>query len=339
MDANLANKMDLRRIQITGGSSFMITLPKDWADSVGLKKNDAIGLQPQSDGSLILYPRGEQSSSSNSVKYINADEISDRDFLYRMLLGAYIAGHDSIILRSQTSLSSMATNTASTFAQIAIGLEIMEENDDSIVINDLMDQSEMKPNKSIERMKVLVRNMLNDTMDGLETRDVSLLEGMNDRDREVDRIDWLISRQVNIHQKDITISRRMGMNLCEITRCNSISRSLERIGDHAVLLASNLKPLIDDPNGLDKDIVSTGRKAVALMVDSVGTWSKKDMVAANECIERGEKLVEKSKQISDSAYHLTGKAAMASELIAGSVKRIAEYSMDIGEVAINSSMD
>ena len=68
----------------------------------------------------------------------------------------------------------------------------------------------MKPNNSIERMKVLVRNMLNDTMDGLESRDASLLEGMSDRDREVDRIDWLISRQVNIHQKDITISRRMG---------------------------------------------------------------------------------------------------------------------------------
>lgn len=317
----------------------MITLPKDWADSVGLKKNDTIGLQPQPDGSMVLYPGGDQSASATSVKYIDADGITNRDFLYRMLVGAYIAGHDSIVLRSETSLSSMAANTASSFSQTAIGLEIMEENDDSIIINDLMDQGEMKPTKSIERMKVLVRNMLNDTMDSLESRDVSLLEGMSDRDREVDRIDWLISRQVNIHQKDITISRRMGMNLCEITRCNSISRSLERIGDHAVLLASNLKQFIDEPNNLDNEILTTGRKAVTLMVDSVGTWSKKDMSSANECIEHGEKLVSKSREISDSAYSLTGESAMAAELIAGSVKRIAEYSMDIAEIAINSAMD
>lgn len=317
----------------------MITLPKDWADSVGLKKNDIIGLQPQSDGSIVLYPGGEQSAAATSVKCINADGITDRDFLYRMLVGAYIAGHDSIILKSESSLSSMAANTASSFSQIAIGLEIMEENDDSIVINDLMDQAEMKPNKSIERMKVLVRNMLNDTMDGLESREVALLDGMSERDREVDRIDWLISRQVNIHQRDITISRRMGTNLCEITRCNSISRSLERIGDHAVLLSSNLRPFIDDPNGLDNDILTTGRNAIKLMVDSVGTWSKKDMYAANECIERGEMLVSKSREISDSAYRFTGKSAMAAELIAGSVKRIAEYSMDISEIAINSAMD
>lgn len=339
MDTSPARKMDLRRIQITGGSSFMITLPKDWADSVGLKKNDTVGLQPQPDGSMVLYPGGEQSPSASSVKYIDVDSITDRDFLYRMLVGAYIAGHDSIVLRSSTILSSMAASTASAFAQTAIGLEIMEENDDSIVINDLMDQGEMKPNKSIERMKVLVRNMLNDTMDGLESRDPSLLEGMSDRDREVDRIDWLISRQVNIHQKDITISRRMGMNLCEISRCSGISRALERIGDHGVLLATNLKPLIDDPTKLDEEILSTGRKAIALVVDSVGTWSKKDMLAANECIERGEELVARSKEISDSADELTGKPAMAAELIAGSVKRIAEYSMDISEIAINSTMD
>ncbi|MDO5853365.1 MAG: phosphate uptake regulator PhoU [Thermoplasmata archaeon] len=331
--------MDLRKIQITGGSSFMITLPKDWADSVGLRKNDTVGLQPQPDGSMVIYPGGEQSAGVGSVKTIDAMGINDRDFLYRMLVGAYIAGHDSIVLKSESGLSSMAASTASSFAQTAIGLEIMEENDDSIVIKDLMDQGEMKPAKSVERMKVLVRNMLNDTMDGLERKDVSLLSGMSDRDREVDRIDWLISRQVNIHQKDITISRRMGMDLCEIARCSSISRSLERIGDHAVLLATNLRPLIDDPTSLDDEILATGRDVVTLMVESVGTWTDRDMNRANRCIESGEKLVARSKEISEMADELSGKPAMAAELIAGSVKRVAEYSMDIAEIAINSAMD
>ena len=266
------SSVDLRRIQITGGSSFMITLPKDWADSVGLKKNDTVGLQPQPDGSMVIYPGGEQAAIAGSTKVIDADGITDRDYLYRQLVGAYIAGHDVIELRSEGELSSMAASTASSgayiaghdvielrsegelssmaastassFTQTAIGLEILEESDNRIVIKDLMDQGEIKPAKSVERMKVLVRNMLNDVLEALEQRDPKLLDGMSDRDREVDRIDWLISRQVNIHQKDITISRRMGMDLCEITRCGSVSRSIERIGDHAVLLASNLKPLV-----------------------------------------------------------------------------------------------
>lgn len=339
MDVNGSGKMELRRVQVTGGSSFMITLPKNWADSVGLKRNDTVGLQTQPDGSLVIHPAGEQNGTDSSVKTIDVKGITDRDLLYRMLVGAYIAGHDSIVLKCESGLSSMVANTASAFAQTAIGLEIMEESDDSIEIKDLMDQLEMRPAKSVERMKVLVRNMLNDTMDGLENKDPSDLEGMADRDREVDRLDWLISRQVNIHQKDITISRRMGMELCEVARCGSISRSLERIGDHAVLLATNLRPLIDDPTELDDEILDTGRSVITLMVDSVGTWSGRDMIKANACIERGETLVARSKEISSMADRLTGKPAMAAELIAGSVKRVAEYSMDIAEIAINSVMD
>ena len=75
------------------------------------------------------------------------------------------------------------------------------------------------------------------------------------------------------------------------------------------------------------------------MVDSVGTWSSKDMAKANNCIERGEMLVQRSLEISKMADELTGKPALAAELISGSVKRVAEYSMDIAEIAINSAMD
>lgn len=334
------SSVDLRRIQITGGSSFMITLPKDWADSVGLKKNDTVGLQPQPDGSMVIYPGGEQAAIAGSTKIIDADDITDRDYLYRQLVGAYIAGHDVIELRSDGELSSMVASTASSFTQTAIGLEILEESENSIVIKDLMDQGEIKPAKSVERMKVLVRNMLNDVLDALEQKDPKIIDGMSDRDREVDRLDWLISRQVNIHQKDITISRRMGMDLCEITRCGSVSRSIERIGDHAVLLASNLKPIIEaKPTEVDDRILSTGRDVVTLFTDSVGTWSNRNMETANKCIERGEKLVERSKEIGDLDGTVDEKTAMAAELISGSVRRVAEYSMDIAEIAINSAMD
>lgn len=318
----------------------MITLPKDWADGIGLKKNDSIGLQPQPDGSLVLYPGGNESTASASTKVIDADGVSDRDYLYRQLVGAYIAGHDVIEIRSNTNLSSIVASTASSFTQTSIGLEIMEESDDVIVIKDLMDQNEIKPVKSVERMKVMVRNMLNDVLDCIQSKDIETLSMMNDRDREVDRLDWLISRQVNIHQKDITISRRMGTNLCEITRCALVSRAIERIGDHAVLLASNLVPLIEsDSTIVDDRILSTGRDVVQLFTDSVSTWVNRDMDTANRCIERGKVLVGKSKEIVSTDDGLDEKTAMAAELISASVKRVAEYSMDISEVAINSAMD
>ena len=64
----------------------MITLPKDWADTVGLKKNDTVGLQPQPDGSLVLYPRGSESTAAISTKVIDTDgyaaQTPDRSMLW-----------------------------------------------------------------------------------------------------------------------------------------------------------------------------------------------------------------------------------------------------------------
>ena len=46
----------IRKVQVTGGSSFMVTLPKDWATKVELKDKDHMLIQEQPDGSLVLRP-------------------------------------------------------------------------------------------------------------------------------------------------------------------------------------------------------------------------------------------------------------------------------------------
>ena len=318
----------------------MVTLPKEWAETVGIRKNASVGLQPQSDGSLVIYPENSGTVQTQSTKVIDVTDMEDMTLFYRQLIGAYIAGHGTIEIRSDTCIQTAVTSVASNFVQIAIGLEILEEDDTHIIIKDLINQDELKPIKSVERMKILVRNMLNDVLNALDRKDPKYLEDMDNRDREVDRLNWLIARQVNIHQKDVTISRRQGVDILTISRCGTVSKTLERIGDHAIVLTNNLRPLIDDDstNLVDSEIVATGRNVVTLFSESIATWISKDMSAANECIMKGEELVSKAISISRMSENLSGKGAIAARIIAESVKRIAEYSMDISEMAINAAM-
>lgn len=328
--------MELRRIQITGGSSFMVTLPKDWADSVGLKKNDTVSLTPQSDGSLSIRVGNSESSEKRSAITIEVDASTDTEFLYRKLIGAYIAGHDSIILTSKEDIPGFIAEVASSFTQTSIGLEIMDESERSIVIKDLMYPGEIKPSKSVERMKVLTRNMINDVITSAEKGTVGTLTSMNDRDREVDRINWLISRQMNMHMTDLTLSSKTEMTLCEITSCNLVSRCIERIGDHAVILSKHAIKALEEDSEIDSSIIAIGKEILQLFISSVDTWNKKDMVAANECIVKANNLIEDSIK----TYRRTKKDIdSAIDVILASMRRIAEYSIDIAEIAINSSMD
>jgi len=46
--------MEIRKVQFTGGSSYVITLPKEWIEREKIKKNDPIGVEIQPDGTLLV---------------------------------------------------------------------------------------------------------------------------------------------------------------------------------------------------------------------------------------------------------------------------------------------
>lgn len=319
----------------------MVTLPKEWAESVKLKKNDPVSMCVLPDGSLVLFPNGMSSDLKYTTREINADDIKDRDFLYRQMVGAYIAGHRRIRVSSESVLKSSAVDAVTSFTQTAIGLEIVEEDDDYILIEDLINHSEIRPSKSIERMKVLVRNMIADVFESAFTGDLGPISNMDARDVEIDRIHWLISRQCSIHQKDVTLTRKVNMTLGEVTRCLSVSRIMERIGDHTVLVSKNLLELKSEggTDSLDDDLRSVGTEMLKLFNDSVASWTDKDMDLAENCIKSGKMLAENIKTMFKIDAESDIGLVSATNLIAESSKRIAEYCVDISELTINAAMD
>ena len=145
----MRNVMEIRRIQITGGSSFMITLPKNWAESRGLKKNDPLMVVPQPDGSLLISADGEE-STKESVKTLRTGDFDTPGALYRCMIGAYIAGHGQISVESDNPIEGAYLEAVSEFTQTSIGMEIVEEEEGRILIKDLIDHSEVKPQKNVK---------------------------------------------------------------------------------------------------------------------------------------------------------------------------------------------
>jgi len=56
--------MEIRRVQMTGGSSYVVTLPKEWISEMRIKKNDPVGLIVQPDGTLIVSKKQRTNRSS-----------------------------------------------------------------------------------------------------------------------------------------------------------------------------------------------------------------------------------------------------------------------------------
>ena len=204
--------IETRKVQKTGGSSYIISLPKVWIDKHGVKKNDTLGILSQPDGNLLITPQID-SEKATKTKEIIVEDYEDENFLFRILIGTYIMGFSKILIKSSTKFEPSIRDCINKFTQIAIGPEVVEESNNFIVIKDLLNPTEMPFEKTIKRMYILVHDMHEDAIKAFENGDKKLAEEVIKRDNDVDRLHWLIGRQSHIVMRDIILCQKMGLTL------------------------------------------------------------------------------------------------------------------------------
>ncbi|HDS59902.1 MAG TPA: phosphate uptake regulator PhoU [Thermoplasmatales archaeon] len=332
--------MEIRKIQVTGGASFIVSLPKDWARAHGVKKNDRVGIIDRQDGTLLLTTKtsGEQ---IQRTKDIDITKIEDTTCLFRMLLGAYIRGYNVFHVTSDRRISPAVRETLRRFIHAAIGLEIIEETSTSLTVKDLLDPGEMPFDKAIRRITSLVSNMHKDALFALAYGDQAMSQDVITRDDEVDRLHWLISRQYNILSRNVFLAESMKFSAQQGANYSLISRTIERIGDHAVTIATNNLNLIG--HKLETPIMDTITKAgnfsLDMFTDSVEAFFNRDILGANKNIDTVRELKDMCEEIEGFALQQTGAVAVSLGYIGESIRRVGEYSADLAEYVINYLID
>ncbi len=321
---------------MTGGSSYVVTLPKDWIKSLKVKKNDPLGLLMQSDGTLLVTTKMTQ-DKTHRIKEFDVNDTTNQTYLLRRLIGAYISGYTSIKIKSSKRMPPPMRVIIRKFTQTTIGQEIVEETDTTITLKDLLNPTEMPFDKTIRRMHIIVKSMHEDAMRALEENDRKLAEDVISRDNDVDRLHWLVARQHNIILRNVSLAEKMDTTLEISSICFLISRIIERIGDHVVRIAQNILNLVDDK--LNKEIVERIHSASELSLDifnkSIGAFFRRDIKASNENIDSVSRLESLCEEINTLALQQIGVTAISIGYIVESIRRVGEYAEDISEIVIN----
>ncbi|MBN1280512.1 MAG: AbrB/MazE/SpoVT family DNA-binding domain-containing protein [Candidatus Thermoplasmatota archaeon] len=328
--------MEIRRVQITGGSSYVITLPKEWIKNLHIQKNDPLGINVQSDGTLLLTPKMTQQNLER-IKEFDVSQIPQPTYLLQRLIGAYIAGYTSLKIISSSRMPTAVQNVIRSFTQLAIGPEVVEETDTAILLKDLLKPTEMPLDRTIKRMQIIVKGMYEDVMRSLQNRDTALAEQILSRDDDVDRLHWLVARQYNILLQNISLAGTMNITIDMASTCFLISRIIERIGDHVVRIAQNVPTLID--NDLDQTILDKIQTASGLASEifntSIHAFFKKDLKSSHGTIESVIELETLCGEINTLALQQQAIVAISVGYIIESIRRIGEYAEDISENVIN----
>jgi len=334
--------MELRKLQMTGGASFTVSLPKGWVKEQGLKVGDVVAVLPRSDSSLTLVAHEKIPSDRDRAAEITLtpSKDEDRDQILRNFVAHYLAGYDILRIRFPASAKpDLRTYLRETARRMFVGSEIIEESKDELMVQCLSSYGDFPTPRIISRMSLIAKLMLRDAVESLRNRDSALAEEVIKRDEEIDRFYLYIVRQLTMAVLNRSLIQEIGLSDprdCLVYRV--VSKSLERIADHATTIAE-MSGGIDNllPQRLTEDLAKVSELTSSVLEDALKALSKIDATVANSSIGSAKKLERDAENVMDKLFEfrLSQKTVVSVRLALESLKRISEYSEDIAEMAIN----
>ncbi|MEM4589133.1 MAG: AbrB/MazE/SpoVT family DNA-binding domain-containing protein, partial [Thermoplasmata archaeon] len=89
--------MEYRKLQKIGGSSYSITLPKEWVELKGLKEGSTILIKFTENKDLIISTEEKEKRIVKSY-IIKIEESMDSELLLSKIISVYLAGVEKIII-------------------------------------------------------------------------------------------------------------------------------------------------------------------------------------------------------------------------------------------------
>ncbi len=330
-----------RRIQKTGGSTFIVSLPKNWVVSRGLGSGDVLLFRPAADGSLAVYPEAATPTGETAPRVVLVDNQMDDEHLVRRLIAEYIAGSPLLSIRTPGRMSPRTRDVVRSFAQRMIGPEILEETAESVVLQDVVGANPLPLPSVIRRMHQMVRAMQADAMTALREHDLSIAKDVVERDWEVDRLHWFLEKQVTSALRDSRVLTSLGLSLPDCSTYLLASRVLERIADHAVRIAETVALIEKEriPAELVADLDQLAGRAAQALADALDSLDRRDIATANAVIDTAEKLGRDRDRILRAVTTKRGRLAVGLAYVLESLERSAFYASDLAEIAINHAVE
>jgi len=332
---------ETRRVQLTGGSTLVVSLPSDWARSVGLKAKDEVFIVPQTDMSLLVVPGTREEKIPEKIIDIGGG--SDEEEILRAFIAYYIAGFDTIRLKFKAHVPDLRSKLKAHVRDKLIGVEIVEETTDAILAQCLHGHVDLPLKKALSRMAIIASSMQFDAVKSLSEGDPALAREIIDRDDEVDRFYHFITRQLNLAVHNRVMIQQIGLSTAQdCLNYRLIVKSIERIADHAAQIASS-EILIERrkiPVALIEHIQKLSKLSNEVYESSLRAVHGNSIKTANETIAKIKQVLKEEETATEEliSSRLDNKAVISLRLALESLRRIAEYSVDICEIVVNMTV-
>ena len=333
-----SRRPDFRKVQVTGGNSFVVSLPKTWVNDVGLRARDPVAVLIQPDSSLLIVPRRDIRATAKSEAVLEASQGLDKDFLLRHFISYYLAGYDTIRITLGRADGALRGFIREGIRRKLVGVEIIEESSGGILTQCLSGYVDLPLKKALERMAIIAGGMLTDSVSVLTGGGKSMADEVIERDDEVDRFYHFLLRQLNIAVRDRSVIQEIGLTSTrDCLGYRLVVKSAERVADHAAGIASQAENLQNLPEATVKKISEMTALSRKVFDGSISALLRLDGKTAEDAIAKTKDVIQMEGRLNSEvlAPRMSGAQVASAKLMLEGIRRAAEYGSDIAEVAID----
>ncbi|AFZ71610.1 phosphate uptake regulator PhoU [Natronobacterium gregoryi] len=327
--------METRKVQMTGGSTYTVSLPKGWATDNDVGSGTVVELYPEDDA-LLLTPQNDTERQEGTL------DVSDLEGerLTRAVMTMYVSGFDIIRLEAGriTTSQRRAIRDAT---QSLVGVEVLEETTDSVVIQDLLDSSELSIVNAVRRMRLIAASMLEDAVRALIENDDDIAYDVIERDDDVDRLWLVVSRIFRATLRSPRAAEELGVSREDCFDFHSSARQLERVADHASKISQLSLKLGGIPDEVADALADLHADASAVLEKAMDALFAEETDEANQLGHAAHEAVleidEHTRYVDDMLRDLDPVQAQSLGLIVDSLSRSADYGGNIAETALQKA--
>ena len=340
----MEEREETRKIQFTGKSSYIVSLPKQWIMDLGLKQGDQVRMIRKDSSTLEIYPpKFEARSQKKEDATIEIDE-EETSSIVRKLISLYFLGYKTINIKPKTGRLSPNQRNAVKEAvkRMLMGSEIISDSIGGITIQVLVNLLELSVDGAFKRMIHLAKSMSNDAILAMRENNLELAQEVINTDDEVDRFGFYIIRQLKIAIQNEHMLKEMGFrNARDCLGYRLVVKNIERTGDHASLIA---KDMLEFKKPVKKEIVEKiaemNEFALSVLDDSCLALFKEDYMQAEKTIEKTNEIIKYEKRVRDASKSLKDDEEIYRiRRMTENIRRISEYASDIAEIVLNMNIE
>ena len=330
--------MERRKISTLGRYSLIVTLPKNWTKMNKLQGGDEVSIKIQGDGSLIIHPEFDFKEKQNEVILpINVNE--DVKTTQRKIIGCYLNGYDTIILKSGKNFSREQQDGIRSIVK-SLYMRIYESHANHVTLQAFMDESLASVTSGIERMHIITNSMAKDVIISMREWDIDLANSVISLEEDVDQFMFFLTRLLRTAVNNPSLASKLQVSMSDCFDYHMLINRIEYVADSLTSIAESIIELYEHRSSIPETMFQSLVDSAIISFDfynrSVDTFFSDSLVDTGAIIDYADQNKFLDNTLQELPHDENEKQiVILCHSILENINRISNHTADIAELIID----